>query len=114
MPSQTQSGELHFLSALGISPAAATATLNGGAPVAASKAVTKNRQEKTVEKAEVVQAAQTVLMGCALLSLLGEMWDPQYTTCGGEIYNKQLVGGYWYNYDESDDLLLQFSTVWGP
>jgi len=111
MPSQTQSGELHFLSALGISPAAATATLNGGAAVAASKAVTKNRQEKTVEKAEVVQAAQTVLMGCALL---GEMWDPQYTICGGETYNKQLVGGYWYNYDEPDDLLLQFSTVWGP
>jgi hypothetical protein len=111
MPSQTQSGELHFLSALGISPAAATATLNGGAAVAASKAVTKNRQEKTVEKAEVVQAAQTVLMGCALL---GE--------CG--IHNILFVGersttnNWWgvigmYNYDESD-LLLQFSPVWGP
>ena len=110
MPSQTQSGELHFLSALGISPAAATATLNVGAAVAASKVVTKNRQEKTVEKAEVVQAAQTVLMGCALL---GEMWEPQYTIC-----ERSTTNNWWgvigmYNYDESD-LLLQFSTVWGP
>ena len=67
MRSQPQSGELPFLSALGISPAAAGATLNGSAAVAASKAVTKNRHEKTVEKAEVVQAAQTVLMGFAFL-----------------------------------------------
>eukprot|EP00435_Cladocopium_sp_Y103_P023668 s1091_g5.t1 len=72
MPSQTQNGELHFLSALGISPTAAAASLNGGAAVAASKAVGKKRQKKIAEKAEVVQeiptpsAAEEILLPTAL------------------------------------------------
>ena len=48
--------------------------------------------------------------GPACTNVLGEMWDPRCTICGGEIYNKLLVGGYWDDCDDSDHL-SQFSTL---